>query len=47
MRALWVLHFPIYGGPHNSAVGVREPLATSAGRWSRRSRTSAGTPSNA
>jgi glycosyltransferase involved in cell wall biosynthesis len=27
MRALWVLHFPVYGGPHNTAVGVREPLA--------------------
>ena len=27
MRALWVFHFPVYGGPHNTAVGVREPLA--------------------
>jgi glycosyltransferase involved in cell wall biosynthesis len=27
MRALWVLHFPVYGGPHNTAVGVRSPLA--------------------
>jgi glycosyltransferase involved in cell wall biosynthesis len=27
MRALWVFHFPVYGGPHNTAVGVRGPLA--------------------
>jgi glycosyltransferase involved in cell wall biosynthesis len=27
MRALWVFHFPVYGGPHNTAVGVRDPLA--------------------
>ena len=27
MRALWVFHFPIYGGPHNTAVGVEGPLA--------------------
>jgi glycosyltransferase involved in cell wall biosynthesis len=27
MRALWVFHFPVYGGPHNTAVGVRSPLA--------------------
>ena len=27
MRALWVFHFPVYGGPHNTAVGVKGPLA--------------------
>jgi glycosyltransferase involved in cell wall biosynthesis len=27
MRALWVFHFPVYGGPHNTAAGVRGPLA--------------------
>jgi glycosyltransferase involved in cell wall biosynthesis len=27
MRALWVFHFPVYGGPHNTAVGVRGTLA--------------------
>ncbi len=27
MRALWVFHFPVFGGPHNAAVEVREPLA--------------------
>ena len=27
MRALWVFHFPVYGGPHNTAVGVRGALA--------------------
>ena len=27
MRALWVLHFPVFGGPHNTAVGARGPLA--------------------
>jgi hypothetical protein len=27
MKALWVFHYPVYGGPHNFAVGVRRPIA--------------------
>ena len=47
MRALWVFHFPVYGGPHNTAVGVREPLADLGWKTVARSRTSPVTPSNA
>jgi glycosyltransferase involved in cell wall biosynthesis len=28
MKALWVFHYPVYGGPHNLAVGVSRPMAS-------------------